>query len=87
MGILVFVCPASGDTVSTSLDIDAASFSTFAKNGFTQVRCPRCANPHDLSKIASWLSEEEAPAHSAPGLQRDKVRQTPTRAPMGVDLP
>jgi hypothetical protein len=73
MGILLFVCPASGDTVSTSLDIDADSFSTFSKNGFTQVRCPRCARPHALSKIASWLSEEEAVAHPAPGLQRERA--------------
>ena len=55
MGVLVFVCPATGDTVSTNLEIDGGSFSSLSSQRFSQVRCPRCAEPHDLSKIANWL--------------------------------
>jgi len=59
MGVLVFVCPATGDTVSTNLEIDGGSFSSLSSQRFSQVRCPRCAEPHDLSKIANWLTEDE----------------------------
>ena len=59
MGVLVFVCPATGDTVSTNLEIDGGSFASQSSQRFSQVRCPRCAEPHDLSKIANWLTEDE----------------------------
>jgi hypothetical protein len=60
MGVLVFVCPATGEMVSTSLDIEGRSFSSLAQDRFSQVRCPRCKEPHDLSKVAAWLTEDES---------------------------
>jgi len=51
MGVLVFVCPATGDTVSTNLEIDGGSFASQSSQRFSQVRCPRCAEPHDLLKL------------------------------------
>jgi hypothetical protein len=59
MGVLVFVCPATGDTVSTNLEIDGGSFASQSSQRFSQVRCPRCAEPHDLPQIANWLTEDE----------------------------
>lgn len=58
MGVLVFVCPANGKAVSTKLDIDAGSFSSVLKNRLSQVQCPHCKEPHELSQVACWLSEE-----------------------------
>ena len=59
MGILCFVCPTTGNNVSTNLEIEADSFSTLFHNGFCPVRCPQCAKPHDLSKPAAWLTEDD----------------------------
>jgi hypothetical protein len=62
MGILCFVCPITGNSVSTNLEIDAESFSTLFNNGFCPVECPHCGKPHNLSKLAAWLTEDDPEA-------------------------
>jgi hypothetical protein len=51
MGILCFVWPVTGNTVSTNLEIDTDSFSTLSNNGPCAVQCPDWRN-HDPSKLA-----------------------------------
>ena len=77
MGILCFVCPVTGNSVSTNLEIDADSFSTLSNNRFCAVRRPDCARPHDLAKLATWLTddaeqwtEDDAPVRQPDGLCR-----------------
>lgn len=60
MGILCFVCPTTGNSVSTNLEIHADDFSTLLHNGFRPVKCPHCAKPRDLSKLVSWLTGDDA---------------------------
>jgi len=56
MGMLYFVCPATGQEVSTQLDVDPESYVTLASNG-EAVSCPHCPDPHLLSDLQSWTVE------------------------------
>ena len=56
MGVLFFVCPATGQEVSTHLDVDPESYVTLASNG-EAVSCPHCSEPHVLSELQSWTVE------------------------------
>lgn len=72
MGVLIFVCPNTGDRVSTNLEIDDRSFSSLSSH--IPVRCPRCAEPHDLSKIANWLTEDKQ-AEPSPFRQDSRLKK------------
>jgi hypothetical protein len=66
MGTLAFVCPVTGESVFTDLDIDSRSYSSIAKNRLSQLRCPQCGEPHELAEVVSWLAEDyETPSPEA----------------------
>jgi hypothetical protein len=56
MGMLVFVCPATGREVHTGLEIDRATFISLTGQKH-EVRCPHCPEPHHTTEILTWLSE------------------------------
>ena len=58
MGTLAFVCPATGKSVITDLEIDTSSYSSILKNRLSQMRCTQCGQPHELSEVVSWLVED-----------------------------
>lgn len=53
IGILVFVCPATGLEVSTQVDADPESYVDLARTG-EPINCPHCPKPHHLSEVQSW---------------------------------
>jgi hypothetical protein len=57
MGTLVFVCPSTGQEVSTGIDIDRASYRKLSRTT-TAISCPRCQKNHELSTIWVWLVSE-----------------------------
>jgi hypothetical protein len=57
MATLAFVCPATGKSVFTDLEIDTSSYSSILKNRFSQMRCAQCGQAHELSEVVSWLAE------------------------------
>jgi hypothetical protein len=67
MGTLVFVCPSTGQEVSTGIDIDRASYRKLSRTK-NAIGCPRCRKNHELSTIWVWLVSEypaDEPAKSA----------------------
>ena len=58
MGILAFVCPATGKSVFTDLEIDQSIYSSILKNRLSHMRCSQCGEPHELSEVVSWLAED-----------------------------
>ncbi len=46
MGTLAFVCPATGKSVITDLEIDTSSYSSILKNRLSQMRCTQCGGIH-----------------------------------------
>ena len=58
MGVLAFVCPATGKSVFTDLEIDTSSYSSILKNRLSQMRCTQCGQSHELSEVVSWLAED-----------------------------
>jgi hypothetical protein len=50
---LKFVCPVTGKTVDTGVDIDEDSFACLRDD--TELGCPHCAKPHRIDEIAGWL--------------------------------
>jgi hypothetical protein len=57
MGTLAFVCPVTGNSVFTDLEIDNERYPLVLRNRLSQVQCPHCTEPHDLSQVVSWLAE------------------------------
>jgi hypothetical protein len=54
MGTLIFVCPASGEEVSTGLEMD---LPTLQRLELGKVYCPHCRQTHQMAGIRYWLSE------------------------------
>jgi hypothetical protein len=54
MGTLIFVCPATGEEVSTGLEMD---LPTLERLELGKVYCPRCRQLHQMAGIQYWLSE------------------------------
>jgi predicted RNA-binding Zn-ribbon protein involved in translation (DUF1610 family) len=57
MGTLVFVCPTTGQEVSTGIEVDRTSFKGLPRTR-TAIFCPRCGKNHKLSVIWAWLVSE-----------------------------
>ena len=53
--MLFFVCPATALGVSTGLEMDADTFATLP-SVVSDIQCPHCSNPHQLSELAVWLA-------------------------------
>jgi hypothetical protein len=58
MGTLAFVCPATGKSVFTDLEIDTGIYSSILKNRRSHLHCTQCGQPHELSEVVSWLAED-----------------------------
>jgi hypothetical protein len=54
MGTLIFVCPATGEEVSTGLEMD---LPTLQRLELGRVYCPHCRQQHQMAGIKYWLSE------------------------------
>jgi hypothetical protein len=54
MGTLYFICPVTGNQVSTGIEIDAV---TFEKLRGENVRCPHCQAPHPISGVQAWIGD------------------------------
>jgi hypothetical protein len=54
MGTLFFVCPATGEEVSTGLEMD---LPTLQRLELGRVYCPNCRQQHQMAGIKYWLSE------------------------------
>ena len=54
MGTLVFACPATGEEVSTGIEMDLA---TLERLRLEKIYCPHCRQPHHLAAIEYWLTE------------------------------
>jgi hypothetical protein len=52
MGTLAFVCPATGEEVSTGIAMD---LSTLASLELSKIYCPHCRQPHHMAGIEYWL--------------------------------
>jgi hypothetical protein len=59
MGTLVFVCPATGEEVSTGIEMDLATLSQL---DLAKVFCPHCRQPHHMVGVEYWLSQIDEPA-------------------------
>ena len=62
MGTLVFVCPATGEEVSTGIEMD---ISTLTQLELSKIYCPHCQQPHNMFGIDYWLSHVELPIEEA----------------------
>lgn len=56
MANLVFECPATGQEVSTGVDLDHSSYICLPKDT-VRVRCPHCSVFHELSGVKVRLAE------------------------------
>jgi hypothetical protein len=54
MVTLIFVCPATGEEVSTGLEVD---LPTLQRSELGRVYCPHCRQQHQMAGIKYWLSE------------------------------
>ena len=56
MGTLVFICPATGDEVSTGIGMKVETFESLKAE---TVRCPHCLQVHRLAEDSSlaWAFE------------------------------
>src|SRR5262245_49328859 len=59
MGTLVFVCPATGEEVSTGIEMDLATLSQL---DLAKVFCSHCRQPHHMVGVEYWLSQIDEPA-------------------------
>ena len=50
MGTLVFVCPTTGQEVSTGIEVDRTSFKGLPRTR-TAIFCPRCRKNHKVSDL------------------------------------
>ena len=64
MGTLVFVCPTTGQEVSTGVEVDRSNFRKLSRTK-TAIFCPRCRKNHKLSVIWAWLVSEAPEASDA----------------------
>ena len=58
MGTLTFVCPATGNEVSTGIEMDLATLSSLE---LVKIYCPHCRQPHQMAGIEYWLSQLHEP--------------------------
>ena len=58
MSTLVFVCPTTGQQISTGIEIDRSSYSSLPRTK-TQLSCPRCHNDHLLASVWAWLDSND----------------------------
>ena len=87
MGILAFICPATGQKVSTGLETDPDSFASLP-NGVSEVHCPYCSEPHLLSDIWAWLSERDyltEPSTDTGTSMVPRWDEWPSRVPLASD--
>jgi hypothetical protein len=56
MGTLVFICPATGQEVSTGIGMNLETFKSLY---IETVRCPHCLQEHQLAGIRTWLTPAE----------------------------
>ena len=59
MGTLVFICPATGEEVSTGIEMD---LTTLNQLDLAKVFCPHCRQPHHMIGVEYWLSQIDEPA-------------------------
>jgi hypothetical protein len=59
MGTLVFVCPATGQEVSTGIEMDPATFAGLRRE---DARCPYCLQLHRLNELRAWIAEDRSGA-------------------------
>ena len=59
MGTLVFICPATGEEVSTGIEMDHATVNQL---DLAKVFCPHCRQPHHMVGVEYWLSQVDEPA-------------------------
>jgi hypothetical protein len=52
----MITCPETGETVSTGIETDAASFE-YIPRAQNMIPCPACGGQHPLSE--AWLGEGE----------------------------
>jgi len=52
MGTLVFVCPATGQEVTTGIEMDAMTLVCLRGE---LLRCPYCPEPHQIANIPVWI--------------------------------
>jgi hypothetical protein len=57
MGVLKFICPATGEEVSTGVDVEAESFERLPSS--VPLDCPHCPAPHALGTVNAWVEGEE----------------------------
>jgi hypothetical protein len=57
MGTLVFVCPATGEEVSTGIEMD---LMTLEQLELSKIYCPHCRQPHQMAGIEYWLETYQA---------------------------
>jgi len=65
MGTLVFICPTTGDEVSTGIGMEVETFESLKAE---TVRCPYCLQVHSLAGIRAWLvqmADGELPPNKA----------------------
>jgi hypothetical protein len=54
MGTLAFVCPATGDEVSTGIEMDLATLECCE---LSKIYCSHCRQQHQMAGIEYWLTE------------------------------
>jgi hypothetical protein len=59
MGTLIFVCPTTGEEVSTGIEMRSETLESLRTE---TVRCPCCLQVHQLAGLRAWLVQ---PADSA----------------------
>ena len=57
MGTLVFICPLTGDEVSTGIGMEVETFESLKKA--ETVRCPHCLQMHRLAQVRAWLVQSK----------------------------
>ena len=57
MGTLVFICPVTGEEVSTGIEMDPPTLNQFELARVSQLYCQQCRQPHQMIGIEYWLSQ------------------------------
>jgi hypothetical protein len=57
LGTLVFACPATGEEVSTGIEMDLV---TLEQLELSKIYCPHCRQPHQMAEIEYWLETHQA---------------------------
>ena len=66
MGTLVFICPVTGEEVSTGLELDLLTLTQLKLATDSQLFCPHCRQPHQMIGIEYWLSQLDPPIEETP---------------------